>query len=156
MKIKCKEYVFKSCWNFWNNKNGFGPITFMAFSPDITDSFLGAWERQKSKQLYYAKCYTRDLYQVIQKQGRQNLGRFESEWREKKTPLRCLAEWIVVRKRREEETSVGTRYKLFCELFAFEESALSLWCDKWARQIKVSWFLGHLSPVLRLSDLAVK
>lgn len=104
----------------------------------ILESFLGAWERRKSKQLYYAKCYTRDIYQVIQMQGRQNLGKFESEWMEKRMPLWCLAEWMVVRKRREEETSVGTRYKLFCGLFAFEESALSLGCDKWARQIKVS------------------
>lgn len=77
----------------------------MAFYLDIRDNFLGAWERQKSKQVYYAKCYTRDIDQVIQMQGRQNLGRFKSEWREKRIPLWCLAEWMVVRKRREEETS---------------------------------------------------
>lgn len=66
----------------------------------------------------------------------EHLGIFGSEWRER-TPLHCLSGQTVVRKRRE-KTSVGTVYKLFCGLFAFEESALSLGCDKWAWQIKVS------------------
>lgn len=38
----------------------------------------------------------------------------------------------VVKKKREEETSVGTGHKLFCGSVAFEESVLCLGCDKWA------------------------
>lgn len=59
---------------------------------------------------------------------REHLGSSETE-QETRTAVWCLAGQVAVRKRRE-DTSAGTGDKLFCALVAFEESALSLGCDK--------------------------
>lgn len=116
-----------------NNKNGFGPIiTFMDSYLDIRDSLQGAWERQKSKQLYYcAKCRTRRMHQVIQMPGRQRISEDLKLSEDEESSLGLTGQ-TVVSKRTAEETLVGSGSKLFSGLLALKQSALSLGCDRWA------------------------
>lgn len=92
-----------------NNKNGFGPIiTFMDSYLDIRDSLQGAWERQKSKQLYYcAKCRTRRMHQVIQMPGRQRISEDLKLSEDEESSLGLTGQ-TVVSKRTAEETLVGS------------------------------------------------